>query len=196
MAIRVTPAPQQVRSAVHTHLGGLAQARLFGTPALSAVNPDQLALSTPHQVAVLTAAHVTHSAHWCRSLRLEGWRFLVHGPDDAIAAAHATAEEPDAPVFRQINEGPLVRGTEEAIRWAEQQEPIRAGTFEPILVLAPGLLSNLLLLRNADEAGTDYLVAIPPVFEPLQARTLYPPEDAAAALRSIAARRATRGGQP
>ena len=181
--------PTPVHELVHTRLGGLARYRAFHTPRLAQAKPDSLSVSTPHRIALLTAADIEAGSDWPRLIGAKGWRFLVHEGDEVVAAVDTVIDENGEIRFGHINEGPLAAGMAEAIEWAEEQASVRDGSFEPILVIAPEFRVAFLLLKHRATGGNDHVIAIPPLFAGLKPRELLKPTDIADALRLMLARR-------
>lgn len=104
------------------------------------------------------------------------WRVLVHerrrDSDDRethvpIAAGTASESDQGGFEFGGLSEGPLVEGTETAIRRAEQGEKgeeLHKGRFEPFLAIAPAIRVAALWLKNLDDesGNADIILAIPP----------------------------------
>ena len=174
---------------VHDRLGALAYHRAFCTPHLSEADPDDLQISTPHRVGFLTTHGLEAGSMWHRAIEPGGWRFLIHHGDKVVAAVDTVIGKNGKHRFGHIYEGPLVAGTEEAIRFAEEHATIRSSNFQPILVIAPSLSVSFLLLRNRTTNCSDHLIALPPLFAGLQGGELLRPEDVATVLRNISIRK-------
>ena len=181
--------PAPVHELVHNRLGALAHYGAFHTRRLRHAKADGLCLSTPHRIAVLTARSITARKTWTQHIGTAGWRFLIHDGDEVVATADTVSGEDGEHRFGHINEGPLVAGTTRAIIWAEQHPTIRAGSFEPIFVLAPELSVALLLLKHRAAGGDDYVTALPPLFAGLKDRELLDPKQVINSLRPMLARR-------
>jgi len=178
-----------VHKLVHDRLGASVHYRAFCTPRLSEADPNDLKISTPHRVGFLTAQCLEAGGTWHRNIERRGWRFLIHHGDKVVAAVDTVIGKDGEHRFGHIYEGPLVAGTEAAIRSAEGHATIRSSSFEPILVIAPSLSVSFLLLRNRTPNCSDHLLALPPLFAGLQAGELMRPEEVAITLRNISVRK-------
>ena len=195
MQLQHRPPPGQVPSAVLNRLRAVSHQRAFHTPQLRRAEPRQLFISTPHRVAMLTRRAIGAGDNWLEPLDVRGWRFLVHQGEDVIAAVETVITGDGEHRFGHIDEGPLVAGTADAIRWAEQHATSIAGTFEPILVLSPEFNLALLLFKQIDAPGVDYLMVISPFPRSLGRRELLDPRHVSAMLRAIAARKSSHLAQ-
>ncbi|MDK0518278.1 hypothetical protein [Streptomyces sp. ML-6] len=161
MPLHVPPAPAPALRSVLAALGSPSAVREARTPALrSAQGP--LSPELPLPVHVLDRIGPGGLAP---ATRLAAWRFLIRGPEQAVAAAD-TVLTADGWAFSHFFEGPYIASTELALRQAE------AGTssYQPRLLSIPELYMLALWLHGdaeADAAGgalapTDLLVPLAP----------------------------------
>ena len=191
MPLEMADPPMLAYEAVRSRMTDLAAAAAFGTPALRRAAPDALALSTPHRVAVLPFDRIGSAMSLSRCATIKGWRFLVHSGEGVVASADAIAVGAGRYRFGQINEGPFVAGTEQAIRRAETDARLKKGRYEPVLLMVPALHVVALWLRDADDGAADQVIVIAPApgaFRPFEAVSH---EDFAVALAELA-----RGERP
>ena len=98
------------------------------------------------------------------------WRFLVHENRHDIAlnrreqvpivAATAAMRKSGEYEFAEMNQGPLVADTEEAIRRSEALPEVRNGRFAPFFLIAPAVHVVALWLRDLN-GDADVLLALP-----------------------------------
>lgn len=134
--------------------------------------PDRgaLSLAMPHRVAYLPFDRVKTDLDLRKAVEMGSWRFLVHerqvsaGEEKFVPIAAVTAVAvDDGHQFGDVNEGPLVAGTEQAVRRAEDLDQVRQGRFEPYLLMIPSLYVVALWLQDRGSYGkTDIYLAMPP----------------------------------
>ncbi|MFI8291262.1 hypothetical protein EAO71_07580 [Streptomyces sp. ms191] len=140
--LRPSPAPAPALRSVLAALGSPTAVREARTPALrSAQGP--LSPELPLPVHVLDVRdQVVPPGHAPRT-RLVGWRFLIRGPERAVAAAD-TMLTPDGWTFSHFFEGPYVAATERALLQAEAL----ATPYQPRLLSVPELYMLTLWLHG------------------------------------------------
>jgi hypothetical protein len=153
--------PIAAYEAVRSVVTGLAAGAGFRTPALRRADPEALALSTPHRVALLPLDRIRRDASLRAAAQTTGWRFLLHDRDKVVAAADAVAAKEGGFQFGQVNEGPFVAATEEAIRRAERLDAVRKRRFAPVLLTVPALYVMALWLEDRD-GEEDVVLALAP----------------------------------
>ncbi|MET9921722.1 hypothetical protein [Streptomyces sp. NPDC006435] len=161
MPLHVPPAPAPALRSVLAALGSPTAVREARTPALrSAQGP--LSPELPLPVHVLDRIGPGGLAP---ATGLAAWRFLIRGPEQAVAAAD-TVLTADGWVFSHFFEGPYVASTELALRQAEAV----TSSYQPRLLSIPELYMLALWLHadpEADAAGgalapADLLVPLAP----------------------------------
>jgi hypothetical protein len=176
MAVDRSDAPAGALEAVQRVLGSRAATSTFSQSRLSVARPRALSLSMPHRVAYLPLEGIHRTANLRKAARLGSWRFLVHEKqrraitengvtskkDEYVPIAAATAGMTQAATYQlgEINEGPLVKGTEEAIRRAEMLEEVRQGSFEALLLMVPAVYVAALWLQDRN-GESDIILTIP-----------------------------------
>ena len=128
MTLLAADFPDAARQAVLDGIDRRARTRGFWTPKLKTADPLNLRLCAPHRVALLPLRRMQQEArllaagaappHSLRSLTLVlGWRFLiVNEQQEPIAAAHALVTDGGNYQLGELNEGPFVTGTFEAMQ--------------------------------------------------------------------------------
>jgi hypothetical protein len=173
MPLDTTDPPIAAYESVRSVVAGLAAGAAFRTPALRRADPESLSLSTPHRTAFLPLDRIKRGAALRAAAQMTGWRFLVHERDKVVAAADAMLTKEGGFQFGQVNEGPFVAATEEAIRRAERLDLGRKGRFEPVLLSVPALYVMALWLEDRD-GEADLLLALAPAppeltpYEPIE----------------------------
>ncbi len=111
---------------------------------------DDLELSTPHQVFVMSpdAAEAGAGLDQARSV---GWRFLVESGGEVIASAESP-ELPEGTGAPSFSEGQVVTSTASAVKAAQASAQVAKGGFELRLLQIPTMYLTALWLHspNAD----------------------------------------------
>lgn len=180
-------------------ISGLAEA---GIRTLSAEAPREGARSAafPHRVAYLPLTGIGRGQDLRRVAELRSWRFLIRKEAPGLLAqagdahkgsyvASATVAPAETGQYQAsgLTEGVFVKGTEDAVRAAEELPAVRLGRFEPVLLVAPAIYVTALWLRQLDGAE-DIILPIPPTDSALPPLKPLSPEAFMDALASIAAR--------
>jgi len=159
MPVHVPDPPQEVRDTVRTTLRHFAEHSHFSTEALRRAHPDQLDVSTPHQVYTIGLDDVRSGAG-LEKARPVGWRYIVESAGQPIASAEtALHADGSTPVLSHFNEGPFVSATADAVKAAAALPPLQAGSFELRLLRIPALYVMALWYHSAT---TDLLVPLAP----------------------------------
>ena len=168
MPIRPAEPPVGAFDVVHRTLSRRAAAATFKLATLAAADPGRLALALPHRIAFPDPADLRQGVVRGRD-QADRWRFLILDGSKAVAAATAVRAGTEHFEFGGLNEGPLVRGTEQAVTQAENLDQVRDGEFEAALLVVPRSYVVALWLRNLSSrpgegrlGEADLLIAIPP----------------------------------
>jgi hypothetical protein len=199
MAIEPNHAPGPVIEALHQGLGHGSAKRSWLAELFAARGPTRF-LSMPHRVAYLRLDEIRSDADLRSVARFESWRFLLHEAVPAVQADEASgfALVGAATVHAGTNScsgvsmGPLVAGTEEAVRRAEGLPRVKIGSFEAILLIAPAVYVVGLWLRDLEHRD-DFVMPIPPVSAPFRAYEEMSPDVFLTALNELADK--VRGSQ-
>jgi hypothetical protein len=161
MPIDPSDAPNAAIASVQQSMTERAAGRSFATSSLRNADINTLAYSMPHRVDYLPLGAIRRGNNLRQVTRPAGWRFLIHGQGEAIAAARVVMSEAEKYELGELSEGPFVSGTEKVIRDAENLEQVRNGHFEAVLLIAPDIHVAALWLQ--DRVGdADIVLPIPP----------------------------------
>jgi hypothetical protein len=160
-------APPQ--AAVDAARAGIAQ--LKATPGMAsrdalADEPGETYLAAPHQVFHLGLNDAMRGRP-VEHARRGGWRFMLTDDSRALAAVHVREcdEGPESYVFSQLNSGPSVDSTVEALNRLEAAgQDIR----ELRLLDVPALYLEALWLHGDEDDRFVPLHPAPPAFEPFR----------------------------
>jgi len=188
MPLQLAQPPIAAREAVHRMLGRMVASGAAQVPALEAVSPTSLGVSTPHRVAILGLDAIGGQMSLRSAAQKKGWRFFVHNGDKVVASVNSSLDHKKKYRFAHLNDGPFVMGTEHAIRRAEQLEAVKDGHFEPALLLVPALHVVALWLINMDSEA-DLVMPIPPAPEGLSRYRAVASADFVAVLADLASQK-------
>jgi len=170
MAIELGCVPAAALEAVSAGVIDGAPAALSGSRNHARAERGALSLAMPHRVAYLPFDRVKPELDLRKAAEMGSWRFLIHekqveaGAETFVPIAAATAiAVHDGYQFGDLNNGPLVAGTEQAVRRAENLEQVRNGRFETYLLMIPSLYVVALWLQDRGGYGkTDIYLPMPP----------------------------------
>jgi hypothetical protein len=185
--------PDEAFELVHAIMSSRASASTFGLGRLADADPRALSVAMPHRVELLDLRDVrrgtvrkSRRATARDRKRGQCWRFLVlreladranqgggadSGGCEAIAAATVVRAKAnkfaktDELHFGGLNQGPLVAGTEQAIREAEAWSEVSKGQFEAVLLVVPARYVTALWLQHVSNDPTgeaDLVIPIVP----------------------------------
>ncbi|XSC44861.1 hypothetical protein ACF1BQ_000410 [Bradyrhizobium sp. RDT10] len=146
----------------------------FPPSKLSVANLDTVFISMPHRIAYLPLGNIRRAVSLRAAATIGSWRFLIHEKKRRVVASNDGREEP-VPIaaatmvttasatyeLGELNEGPFVAATEEAIRRAEKLPEVQKGRFEALLLIVPAVHVAALWLQDRD-GDADLLLTIPP----------------------------------
>jgi hypothetical protein len=187
MSLQPIDPPIGAYEAVRSTIATLAAQDGFRTPALRRAEPRAIALSTPHRFGVLPLNRIRGAKDLRSVVEQKGWRFLVHDGTRVVAAADAIETEKTRYLLGQINEGPFVVATEEAIRRAERLDSVRRGQFAPVFLLVPAVYVAALWLED-QQRSSDLVLVLPPAPKELSAWEPMTPRPFLRVLEGLAAR--------
>jgi hypothetical protein len=161
--------PAAVVTALQRAVGRRAAGQTFLTPNLGqVVDTDSLDYSTPHRVAFVPLDALQPGNRLYQVAQAGGWRFLIHGSGDAIAAARILESTEQEFHLGEITEGPWVTETEKAIRYAETQGLVDRGSYEAVLLIAPDVHVTALWLQSQG-GSADIVIPLAPTSSLLKA---------------------------
>jgi len=147
--------PDTIRSGVRK-LAGRPQ---ISTEALRRARPHEVDVSTPHQIFTMGLDDLV-AGRGLDSARPVGWRYVVEAAGQPIASAETTlAADGTTHLLSDINEGPFVGATADAVRSLHARRELQAGVLELRLLRIPALYVMALWLHSA---ATDLLVPLAP----------------------------------
>lgn len=160
MPLQVPEPPASGVAAMRTTIRSFAEQRLFRTPALRAAHVDDLEVTEPHEVFVMGLDDL-RAASGLTAARPVGWRYLVRGGEKVIAAAESTSGAGGAAqVFSQVNEGPFVSSTVDALAALRTEPRLEKHAFTQQVLHIPALHAMALWLHH--DGADDLLVPLAP----------------------------------
>jgi hypothetical protein len=182
-------AGQGVEAVVRT-----ARMKTSGGRALTMTAPEQLALTAPHAMYNVSLAAIINEVP-IDDAPQTAWRYLVDAGDGAVASSEVAIAPGGQLTFAQLNEGPFVAGTEQALRDAEQIPEVANGNYEARVLRVPALDVAALWLKDLD-GGDDLIVPLDPSPPFLVAGRVYRERELYAALAGPARERADFDDSP
>jgi len=148
-------APDEVRS----KLREFADHSRFSTEGLRSASPDQLDVSTPHQVFTIGLDDLA-AGRGLEAAQPVGWRYIVEAAGQPIASAETTVgADGTTHHLSQLTEGPYVEATALGVRAARQLPELEAAGFELRLLRIPAVYLMALWLHSPT---TDLMVPLAP----------------------------------
>jgi hypothetical protein len=157
--------------------------------ATRAIDFRTLQVSQPHAVYDLRADAIAGGAG-LTSARLTGFRYLVQGGGGAnIAAAEVLANATGtAPILANINYGPFVEATAQALARIQKLAAVNAGSYE-VRLLRFSAIALMALWLKPDTGGADMIDPLAPAPAGLRAGQMYSAEDFVKAILPIVQKR-------
>jgi hypothetical protein len=177
MPLNFKKEPAEVKEAVESGLSRMTKKQAFSTPNLKrAVIAGVIAPVTQQAIPVynMGLSELAEGKNF-NTARQNAWRYVVKQSNEVVASADVAVGPDGKQTLAQVNEGPLVAGTIEAIKVANAQETIKNGQYEARLLIIPALYVAALWLF--DTAGKlDYLIPVKPI-PPFLENKLYTTDD-------------------
>ena len=158
MPMHVPDPPRDVHDAVTSTLRHFADRSHFSTDALRRASPDQLDVSTPHQVFTIGLDDLV-AGRGLDSARPVGWRYLVEESGQPIATAETAVAPDGTEVMSQFTEGPYVDATANAVKAARALPQLEAAGYDLRLLRIPALYLMALWLHSPHN---DLLIPLAP----------------------------------
>jgi hypothetical protein len=158
----------------------------------AAAGAEDMALSVPHPVYDVGLDDIERG-RLTSAAKLTGWRYLLVGGEEAVAAAEVASADGTAVRFSHFNEGPFVGSTVEGLTAAERLPEVKSGNYEVRLLRAPALYLIALWLHGTRE---DLFLPLPPAPTGVEALRKYGEKDLLAALRGPARSRGRFDDRP
>ncbi len=188
MALLFKPEPSEVAKVIRNKLDQMASIRAFRTPQLArAISKEAAKPPVPTQALPVYHLGLTDLAKDgdLSAASQTGWRYLLKHENKVIASAETVFGPDRKPVFAQVNEGPLVQGTQSAIRAADANEEVKKRDYEVRLLMIPALYTAALWLVDT-KGRHDIAIPIAPVAPPLEPDKPIPIEKLLVVLRNAA----------
>ncbi len=135
-----------------------------------------LQVSQPHAVYDLRADAIAGGGG-LTSASLTGFRYLVQGGGANIAAAEVLANATGtAPILANINYGPYVEATAQALVQIQKLAAVNAGSYE-VRLLRFSAIALMALWLKPDTGGADMIDPLAPAPAGLRAGQMYSAED-------------------
>lgn len=188
MPLRFAPGPDNGTALIREGLDRTATR----TSPLSdrSVDFSTLQVSQPHPIYDLRADTVVGGGGLA-SATLSGYRYLITGQGEAVAAAEIQA---DASLLKQINYGPYVEATRQALTNVIALPAVNAASYE-VRVLRFAAIYLVALWLKADSGGADIVYPLAPAPPGVQANTPYSADDFIRAILPLAEKRASSRGE-
>lgn len=183
MPITVPEPPSAAAATVQTTIRLLAGQRRFRTPALRDAVAADLEVTEPHEVYVIGLEDLRAAAD-LNAARPVGWRYLVRGKDGVLAAAESQQRSGGEHVLAQLNEGPFVAATANALTALRAAPAVAAHPFTQRLLHVPALHAMALWLHH--NGPDDLLVPLAPFPFAVPTDTPVPAADLLNRLRVLA----------
>jgi len=188
MSLSFKTEPSEVAQVMKSKLGQMTSLRAFRTPELArAISGGKAQPPVPSQALPVYHLGLTDLAKNgnLSSVSHTGWRYSLKKGNRVIADAETVFGPGRKPLFAQVNEGPLVQGTQSAIKAASTNKDIKTGNYEVRLLMIPALYTAALWLVDT-KGGEDMAIPIAPVALPLEPDKPIPVETLLVVLRKAA----------
>ena len=169
MALIFKNEPEEVKVLVKKQLDHMNRKMAFSTPKLS-----KLVAKAPAEPVPTQALPVYHMGLDDLAIKADlktakqtGWRYMIKQEGEVLANAETVIDDEKNPQFGHINEGPLVKGTIQAIDYAKDQEDIKKGEYEVKILMIPALYVALLWLVDKNNKA-DLAIPISPTSTPME----------------------------
>lgn len=190
MPLRLPPPPEQGEAIILEALASAVSQPTNAAAAIAESDPQSLATAAPHRVYFvglrdLAAGRLLAAAH------IKGWRYILFEGERPLAAAELSGDR-EAVSFSNINRGPFVAATVEAVARVEGIDEVREQDFELRLLDIPSLYFVALWLHGL----RDIIVPLPPSREGLEPFGIYNPSEVVERLRGPAEQRLRSDDRP
>lgn len=157
MPLNMPEPPGRIREETRSKLGHVARAGGGGPKLLGEVAPEDVEVSTPHQVFVLGPDDIEADGGLERAQPV-GWRFLLESGGNVIAGAEVS-ETPERTFPPSFYRSSSVGATATAIKAARALPQLEAAGFDLRLLRIPELYQMALWLHSPH---TDLLIPLAP----------------------------------
>ncbi len=158
------------------------------------VDFNALQVTQPHAVYDLRADAVANGGG-LESAVFSGFRYLVRDGDTDVAAAEVQTDTAgNATLLANLNYGPFVAATAQALPRVAALAPVSAGSYE-VRALRFAAIGLMALWLKPDSGGADIIYPLAPAPPGLQADQPYSADDFFRAIRPLAQKRAAESGR-
>ncbi|MET8297572.1 MULTISPECIES: hypothetical protein [unclassified Streptomyces] len=173
MTIHYASPPESSRQIARTGLERLAKfAQEARAVDLMALQADNLELSVPHTMHTVQLDDLV-ARRPLGETAVTGWRYLASRGSRVLASSELSAGTDGQPIaLEQVNMGPYVESTAQALAGLSENDEIRAGDYEFRILRIPALCAVVLWLSPAD-SGTNLFVPLAPAPDYLEADRIY-----------------------
>jgi hypothetical protein len=157
-------------------------------------DPNALQVTQPHAVYDLRADAVANGGG-LESAVFSGFRYLVGDGDTSLAAAEVQADTAgNATLLANLNYGPFVAATAQALPRVAALTPVNAGSYE-VRALRFAAIGLMALWLKPEAGGADIIYPLAPAPPGLRADQPYSADDFLRAVRPLAQRRSAESGR-
>ncbi|MFJ8210579.1 hypothetical protein [Streptomyces sp. NPDC096033] len=186
MAIHYVSPPEEARQIA---LAGLQHLAKFAQDAravdLLALQADNLQISVPHTTHLVELDDLV-ARRPLADRAVTGWRYLASRASRVLASSEVSAGADGRPSgLDQINMGPYVESTAQALADLSENDEVQAGDFELRILKIPALCTVILWL-SPPEGETNLFVPLIPTPDFLEAGRIYREGDMLEALEGPA----------
>ena len=185
--LRAPDPPADSLNVLRESLSALAQRGQFSARGLRRARAEQLSATAPHEVLSLSLADAARGA--LDGARPTGWRYLLEVENEVVAAAETRSDEAGRHAFAQVNDGPFVLGTVDALATAEKaadEEETRPVDFRLLDVPALYLMALWLQPEGGEGVADSRFIPIAPAPSGLEAGRVYGSDEFASRLGELA----------
>jgi hypothetical protein len=173
MNLIISNPPDGSLTVLGSTLANLAARGQFGSRALSKAHPEQLTVTTPHQVFTMGIADLIERPT-LSSAKPTGWRYLVEVEREVVAAAETAIGNEDTHAFSHINHGPFVAGTVQALAAAERLAADRDSEVRLLHIPALYFVALWLTPPQSTDDSQSVLLPVAPAPDGIEANRAYP----------------------
>ena len=185
--LRAPDPPEASLNVLRESLSALAQRGQFSARGLRRARAGQLSATAPHEVLTLSLADAARGA--LDGARPTGWRYLLEVESEVVAAAETHSDEGGRHAFAQVNDGPFVLGTVDALAAAEKaadEEEERPVTFCLLEVPALYLMALWLQPEGGEGVADSRFIPVAPSPSGLEAGRVYGSDEFVSRLSELA----------
>jgi hypothetical protein len=191
MGLQVPEPPKQGMDIVRDALSSAVNQPGVAASALAEVATETLSTAAPHQIYSVSIRDVAEG-HLLSCVQLKGWRYLVFSQDQPVVAADLQVRGDQTLNFSNVNRGPFVESTLDAVRFAENLDVVQTQDFE-LRVLE---ISSLYLVALWLHGKEDLLIPLDPPPDEVEALTVYSEDEFIQLLRGAAETRLKTNNRP